>query len=311
METKKAIPAQSVLEKRVPEIKPGKYADGIPYNDIEYLAFKMLLKPNHFISRQSLQDFAKVVKRPAADFKITFDMQRFITAPVKIREVLFLDTSDFRLYNNAFILRRRFAYEDGFPSGVPEMVFKFRHADIQKAAETDVRPHIQGDYDIKFKCQLLPLKTELGGTRILYSHNIQFPRDHMEAKEVMTFDAIAKILPALEFLRKKPGEKLALVNHVFIEEVLLDIGSFNFGGGLFAKANVAIWRTRGDHRPLIGEFAYQLHFNNRKDVKPELAKRAEEFFIALQYAAKHWIALNSTKTGVVYNLLGHKSNSAE
>jgi hypothetical protein len=43
-------------------------------------------------------------------------------------------------------------------SGEPEIVFKFRHPDIQVAAETDVRPHILGDYRVKFKCQALPLK---------------------------------------------------------------------------------------------------------------------------------------------------------
>ena len=53
-----------------------------------------------------------------------------------IREVMFLDTEDFRLYNNAFILRRRIRFEDGFPASDPEVVFKFRHPDQQKAAET-------------------------------------------------------------------------------------------------------------------------------------------------------------------------------
>ena len=85
--------------------------------------------------------------------------------PLQIREVLFLDTEDFRLYNNAFILRRRIPYEDGFPVGDPEIVFKFRHPDMQKAAETDVRPQIFGDYRIKFKAEALPLKDGLGGIR--------------------------------------------------------------------------------------------------------------------------------------------------
>jgi len=34
-------------------------------------------------------------------------------------------------------------------------------------------------------------------------------------------------------------------------------------------------------------------------------KRAEAFFVALQYAAQDWIALNATKTGVVYRLNGN------
>ena len=33
---------------------------------------------------------------------------------------MFLDADDFRLYDNAFILRRRVLFEDGFPDGEPE-----------------------------------------------------------------------------------------------------------------------------------------------------------------------------------------------
>jgi hypothetical protein len=92
----------------------------------------------------------------------------------ELREVQFLDTADFRLYNNAFILRRRVSYEDDFPVGYPEIVFKFRHPDMQKAAELDVRPNIAGNYRIKFKAEALPLRDRVGGFRLLFSHNAQF-----------------------------------------------------------------------------------------------------------------------------------------
>ncbi|MGC1948379.1 MAG: hypothetical protein WA679_12580, partial [Pseudolabrys sp.] len=235
----------------------------------------------------------------------------FEGAPFKIREVLFVDTKDARLYNNAFILRRRIPYTDGFPSGEPEIVFKFRHPDIQKAAETDVRPEIVGDYRVKFKCQALPLKDQLGGIRLLFSHNVQFPRSHVGTNDVFQFKALTNIFPALTVVQHSPQEEVALVNNTIIEEVLQDIGSLDFGSGLKAKTNVAIWRTRGEHRPLIGEFAYQLRFADRKLLTLDAMQRAERFFLALQYAAKDWIALNATKTGVVYRLLGNAPTTHE
>lgn len=87
----------------------------------------------------------------------------------------------------------------------------------------------------------------------------------------------------------------------------------DFGEGVTCKANVGIWRTRGEHRPLIGEFAYQVKFSDRRELgsKREAMKRAEDFFIALQYSAKDWIALNATKTGVVYRLLGNPPKANE
>ena len=63
--------------------------------------------------------------------------------------------------------------------GDPEIVFKFRHPDEKKAAALDVRPKIAGNYRIKFKAEALPLKDQVGGYRILYSHNCQFGLSQM------------------------------------------------------------------------------------------------------------------------------------
>ena len=238
---------------QVPHLKQGTYADGLPLHEVEYLACKLILKPNSFTSRQSLFKFAKVLRAPADQCGVNFSTDNFEIAPLKIREVLFVDTTDFRLYNNAFILRRRIPYTDGFPSGEPEIVFKFRHPDIQLAAETDVRPQILGDHQVKFKCQALPLKDRLGGIRILFSHNVQFPRSQVGGTDdVLKFATLTKVFPVLERLKRSPEEKVALVNGTIIEEVLQDIGLLDLGSGLKAKTNVSIWRTRGQHRPLSG-----------------------------------------------------------
>ena len=53
-------------------------------------------------------------RQTAKEFGVGFANKGVELKPA-IREVVFLDTVDFRLYNNAFILRRRIAYEYGFP----------------------------------------------------------------------------------------------------------------------------------------------------------------------------------------------------
>src|SRR5215467_13577705 len=161
---------------RVPQLKPGSYADGMPIHSPEYICCKLILRPNKFHSRESFFDFGKVMREPAKEHDVKYTTDGFLQQSVKIREVLFIDTDDFRLYNNAFILRRRIPYKDGFPIGEPEIVFKYRHPELQAAAETDVRPNILGDHRVKFKVQALPLKEKLGGIRLLFSHNVQFTR---------------------------------------------------------------------------------------------------------------------------------------
>ena len=73
--------------------------------------------------------------------------------------------------------------------------------------------------------------------------------------------ALAHVFPALGVLKKSKDEEVKLVNEAIVEEVLLELGDLDFGKGVEGHCNVALWRTRGEHTPLVGEFAYQLKFN--------------------------------------------------
>jgi hypothetical protein len=164
---------------------------------------------------------------------------------------------------------------------------------------------------IKFKCEALPLKDRLGGLRLLFSHNVQFPLSHVHEDNRLTMDTLARVFPVLERLRKEPGERVEIVSSTIVEEVLQDIGVIDFGDRMSAKANVALWRSRGDHRPLIGEFAFQFRFRRREDLREAAIRKAEAFFLSLQYAAKDWLALAATKTGIVYRLQGNAPSAHE
>jgi len=150
------------------------YADGQPFDDIHCLQAKLLLKPDRFSAANRFADFGKVVERTARSMKVGAIEDAEPGRGPRVREVIFIDTPDFRLYHNGFIFRRRARYVDGFPAGDPEIVFKFRYPDARRAAATDVRPNISGKYRIKFKQQALPSNDRLGGYRLLYSHNCQF-----------------------------------------------------------------------------------------------------------------------------------------
>src|SRR3954464_5842400 len=71
---------------RVPHVKPGVYEDGLPIHEIQYLACKMMLKPNRFDSRESLFKFGDVVKEAAKETGVKFATKGFSKKPLKIRE---------------------------------------------------------------------------------------------------------------------------------------------------------------------------------------------------------------------------------
>jgi len=154
----------------------------------------------------------------------------------------------------------------------------------------------------------LPLKEKLGGYRLLYSHNVEFELQGEMQRTSMA--NLAEFFPALSKL-KKSAKKVDLVNHTIVEEVLQDLGVLDFGKGVTAKSNAALWRERGDHKLLIGEFAFECKFKRRDDLHEKALKKVKRFFILLQDVAGDWISLGTTKTGIVYRLKGNPPQSHE
>ena len=302
---KNASPLASVAS-----LKQGQYSDGSPLDEVQYLESKVILKPDRFTAAKVFFEYGRLVAKTAKEFGIGFANEGIGLKP-EIREVLFLDTPDYRLYNNAFILRRRIRYEHGFPTGDPEIVFKFRHPDMQKAAELDVRPNIAGSYRIKFKAEALPLKDQVGGYRLLFSHNVQFPLSQAPEGDRTSMATLARVFPALTALKSSKADCVELVNDTIVEEVLQDLGVLDFGKGITAESNIAIWRERGRHRPLCGEFAFQAKFKRRDDLHEKAMERSRQFFIALQQSGHDWLLLGTTKTGLVYRLKGNPPQSHE
>lgn len=295
---------------RVPDLKQGQYSDGSPLDEVQYLECKLILKPDRFTSAGVFLEYGRLVKQTAKKFGINFINEGVVLKPA-IREVLFADTADFLLYNHAFILRRRVAYENGFPAGEPEIVFKFRHPNMQTAADLDLRPNIAGHYRIKFKAEALPLKDQVGGYRLLFSHNVEFPLSQLPEGDRTSMAMLTRVFPALTVLKTSETDRVELVNRTIVEEVLQDLGTLDFGKGVTADSNIAIWRERGTHHPMCGEFAFQAKFKRRDELHEKAMDRCRQFFIELQQSGRDWLHLGTTKTGLVYRLKGNPPQSHE
>jgi hypothetical protein len=102
-----------------------------------------------------------------------------------------------------------------------------------------------------------------------------------------------------------------LVNQTIVEEVLQDLGVLDFGKGVTADSNIAIWRERATQHLLCGEFAFQAKFKRRDDFHAKAIERCRQFFVALQQSGRDWLSLGTTKTGLVYRLKGNPPQSHE
>ncbi len=297
----------------------GVYADGRRFDEIAYLQCKLILKPDRFTSAKVFREFAELVERAAARTDVGHVRLLPATARPEVREVLFLDTADFRLYNHGFIVRRRIAYEDGFPMNDPEIVFKFRTTDMKAAQALDVRPRISERYKIKFKLEVMPLRERLGSMRRLLAHNVEFAlsqspeaaRLDLEALGRMTLPDLQRLFPPLSTVPAEGPEPVALVNECIVEELMQTLCRLEFGKRTHATANLGLWRSRGDHRPFVGEFAYQVRFDPADGPSSRALGRCERFFIELQQVAADWLSLTTTKTGAVYRLKGNPPQAHE
>src|SRR5262245_64261544 len=90
----------------VAALKLGKYSDGSPLDEVQYLECKLILKPDPFTAAKVFFEYGKMVARTAKEFGVAFKSDGVVLKP-HIREVVFADTPDFRLYNHSFILRTR------------------------------------------------------------------------------------------------------------------------------------------------------------------------------------------------------------
>jgi hypothetical protein len=83
---------------------------------------------------------------------------------------------------------------------------------------------------------------------------------------------LTRVLPVLSALKTSSGQRIKLVNEGIVEELLLPVAKLDFRGGIVAKSNVALWRTCGEHLPLVGELSFQVKFDRRDEV-PDKAER--------------------------------------
>src|SRR5260370_5349964 len=222
---------ESMLQTWLAEQYSSVYADGRRSDELQYLQCKLILKPDRFTSAHVFKEFASLVQRAAEKTGGGYKHRPKSQQRPEVREVLFLDTGAFHLYNNAFIVRRRIAYEDGFAIGDPEIVFKYRSDDMAKAQAIDVRPRIDGKYKIKFKLEVMPLKERIGGMRRLLSHNVEFGPCHappagrvvMASLGHMSLPQLASIFPPLATISRAGPDDPSLGHQAIVRRVSRDI----------------------------------------------------------------------------------------
>jgi hypothetical protein len=276
------------------------YEPIVPSDQIQYREYKLLLKPDRFPDEKSFHKFWKLAHHAAKSIGIKITK---IGEALKAhqREVVFYDTPHFKLYTDGFILRKRTFFKKGHPEPNFELTIRYRNPDAKAAAAVDMHPLLPCIYTIKFKEEILQLKDQIAGMRMLYANGCELDTPNVILTQ--RFELISQVFPALQTVQSaNPKATMGIVNDVTVDETLVHIGEMDFGSKTECKASVAVWRNRSTGRDMIAEFGYQLKFEGLASLHPKARDLSERFFKEIQLECSDWVALGTTKTAMVYGM---------
>ena len=199
---------------RVPEIKPGsKYADGMPYNEVKVRRVQADPAPEPLHLAQELLRLREADAPSASETGVGSTPASSSTRRCRSAGAL-------PRHPGLPLLQQRVHPAPAHP--VPGRLSRRRSRDrlqVPAPRHPEVRrdrrpPDVPGDYRIKFKAEVLPLKDELGGMRMLYSHNVELSLSSLGHEEDRTsLAALTQIFPPLAALRKHANEGRAGQRH--------------------------------------------------------------------------------------------------
>ena len=268
---------------------------------ITHREFKLLLKPERFLTREALLEFNKLLGEIAAKLKVRYET--FDPIDSQLRVVQFYDTADEALRRNDLIFRIRQLRQGGWPDESWEVTFKLRAPELAKASGFDNSSTFTTLQQKKFKEEILRGDV-LGTMESIYSNNciLESPALNVDVPLAKLIEAF----PHLKGLNLNPNETMSIVNGAKVFEIEAKLGNLFFGKHIAATATLAVWAHPVPDRfePLIAEFGWSYHpLGDGKATKGD--KAADEFFKAIQLPLADWIAAGTTKTALIY---GDKGN---
>ena len=297
------------IASRMPDLKPGKYKDGTPLHEVQFLECKIILKPELLTSTKSFLDYAKIVSAPPRRTTSNARTKGWSRGRRSARW-----SSSTPPASTSTTTRSSC---DGASSTRTGSRPASRRSSSSSGTRTYRRPRrwtcgrrSPGKYDLKFKVEALPLKDQVGGYRLLFSHNVQFPLSQAPEGDRAAAKSLTRVFPVLASALETAADRVELVNQTIVEEVLQDLGTLDFGKGMAAKFNVALWRERGMHRPLVGEFAFQVKFKTLDELNQKAVERARRLFVALQQTGRDYVLLGGDEDGDRLQPQGQSAASA-
>jgi hypothetical protein len=268
-----------------------------PTSLVTHREFKLLLKPEKFLTRRAVLEFNELLESAAKKLGVNYEPVEALDSQLRI--VQFYDTKSEDLRKNKLIFRIRQIREGGWPDESWELTFKCRAPSYEQAAAFDTNTTMTKLQKKKFKEELI--RGDAPGTMVsIFSNNVIV--EYPEIEVSFPIGRLAQALPHLKTLGLNLDDTLSIVAGAKVFELQSTLGNFSFGHGVNAHATLAVWARPVPDRfePLVAEFGFSTHVLGEDEKEEKGQRAADEFFKALQLPLRDYLSDGTTKTALIY-----------
>lgn len=208
---------------------------------------------------------------------------------IKNRAIKFIDTDDFNLYKNGFILRERMD-----KSNIFEYTLKFRTLNLKDAQNTKLKVNKKFNIDKSFEEDIIYKNNNLVH---VYTKSVKF-----ESNSLIERNEILNLFPVI--LNVISNSNLKIVNNAIINEKAYEFLILKFPFDIKAKCVYTVWANQINNKPFIVEFSFKYKFDENENIQniAYVHHLADKLFTNFCLKIKPYIAIGKTKTSAIYNI---------
>jgi hypothetical protein len=281
--------------------------------------YKLMLKTSKFEERgRGIKDFLDIIERQIEMLNVREEKEAVEGEQVyfdkkdekddngeKKRRVWYLDTKDFKLHENKFLIRIRKENDDEYVTDL-----KCRNSDRYISASYDLSPNIkEKEIQFEFEEDIIP-KDDCTNSRFpdfasKFSHSVSF---HTKKElKLKTLRDLLSIFPGLNVLNIDADTELHKGNNFEAKEIFIKLGKIKFLDKKYNTDDLSLsfWYLPKRETPEIIEFSFDYYAKEKPDGSDKnsfieefpisLVRKANDFYLAL-LNEHEFVDLKTSKT---------------
>jgi len=266
--------------------------------------YKLLLNPEYFeVIDRGMYAYWEVIQKAAASADVVVIEKKNGIAKKKYREVRILDTPNYDLRKQGYLIReRRKMNSDLTPKTGYEYAVKYRGKNFEEAKTKDVSlsDEFRDENDDKeIESDVVFFSIETGNPLVTYSVQNKTVLDSIPELKLGSFISLFPVIGTFGLDAETP---LVEVGDQKTFEIKVGLGELDFGEGLVCEMDLVVREmTKDGERFIIPEFSYDFEYVSGVEMPEKAMKSNIAFMDILRESAPEWVIPGKLKSRYLYN----------